>query len=138
MFDKKENRVILKIKGIYMDFELFKSNVCHTVKRLGDISFLLETLQSNLIQKYYKEERYLESFYLLAMVDYLSRLNSVPQCSDFDYIRQKKVANPVYSLGIIAESVVFKSNRFKKQSLKKAIPEFLKFNIVENDIRNVC
>ena len=31
-------------------FELFKSNVCHRLKRLGDIGFLAETLESDEIQ----------------------------------------------------------------------------------------
>ena len=28
-------------------FELFKSNVCHSLKELGDIDFLIKTIESN-------------------------------------------------------------------------------------------
>lgn len=51
-------------------FELFKSNVCHWLKEEGDIDFLIQVLESDLILKYYNRKWYLESFYLLGMFDY--------------------------------------------------------------------
>ena len=33
-------------------FELFKSNVCHWLKEEGDIDFLIQVLESDLIRKY--------------------------------------------------------------------------------------
>lgn len=51
-------------------FELFKSNVCHWLKEEGDIDFLIQVLESDLIRKYYNRKWYLESFYLLGMLDY--------------------------------------------------------------------
>ena len=33
-------------------FELFKSNVCHWLKEEGDIDFLIQVLESDLILKY--------------------------------------------------------------------------------------
>lgn len=55
-------------------FELFKSNVCHWLKEEGDIDFLIQVLESDLIRKYYNRKWYLESFYLLGMFDYICRL----------------------------------------------------------------
>lgn len=65
-------------------FELFKSNVCHRLKEQGDIDFLIETLKEDMIRQYYDKKWYPESFYLLAMVDYISFLrkclgNDTPQ-----------------------------------------------------------
>lgn len=57
-------------------FELFKSNVCHRLKEQGDIDFLIETLKEDMIRQYYDKKWYPESFYLLAMVDYISRENN--------------------------------------------------------------
>lgn len=74
-------------------FELFKSNVCHRVKDRGDIPFIVETLKSNEIRNYYDKEQYPQAFYLLAMVDYLSRENNCPYamltaiCGDKDLQR---------------------------------------------------
>ena len=36
-------------------FELFKSNVCHWLKEEGDIDFLIQVLESDLIRKHYKK-----------------------------------------------------------------------------------
>ena len=121
-----------------MDFENFKSNICHSVKRMGDIQFLISILKSNQIQDYFNRNMYLESFYLLAMVDYLSRENNIPLCSEYDYIRNQKLEKPVYSSGIITKSIVLESNEPKEKSYKEAIPEFLNFNIIESEVRNVC
>ena len=37
-------------------FELFKSNVCHRLKELGDLNFIIETLEKDDIRKYYEAE----------------------------------------------------------------------------------
>ena len=59
-------------------FENFKSTVCHRGKELGDIDFIIETLESQDIRSYYNRQWFPESLYLLAMLDYISRENNVP------------------------------------------------------------
>lgn len=118
-------------------FEIFKSNVCHKLKRLGDINFLIDILQSRDIRKYYESQHFLEALYLLAMVDYLSRINDIPLCSDFDDLRRLKFQEPIFSESIIAASIVTKDDSWKKEAIQNAIPEFIRFNIVEGDIRDV-
>lgn len=59
-------------------FELFKSNVCHWLKEEGDIDFLIQVLESDLILKYYNRKWYLESFYLLGMFDYNDSAQKTP------------------------------------------------------------
>ena len=49
-------------------FDVFKSNVCHQVKDLGDIPFIIQLLQSNQIRKLYEKKWYPEALYLLAML----------------------------------------------------------------------
>lgn len=41
--------MIVKENGIASrpDFELFKSNICHSLKELGDIQFLIEKVKSD-------------------------------------------------------------------------------------------
>ncbi len=118
-------------------FELFKSNVCHRLKMLGDLDFLIELIEKDDIRKYYLKKWYLESFYLLGMLDYLCRVNELPICSRYDDLRKYKFEAPVYPSGIIIKSLVAKSNQVKHQALEDAIPEFAAFNIVENEVRNV-
>lgn len=81
-------------------FELFKSNVCHWLKEEGDIDFLIQVLESDLIRKYYNRKWYLESFYLLGMLDYISRINDVPMCSEYDDLRQQRMQEIVYWIAI--------------------------------------
>lgn len=119
------------------DFELFKSNVCHWLKEEGDIDFLIQVLESDLIRKYYNRKWYLESFYLLGMLDYISRINDVPMCSEYDDLRQQRMQKIVYPVGVLLTARVLRDESIKEQALKEAIPEILKFNIVESDIRNV-
>lgn len=118
-------------------FELFKSNVCHWLKEEGDIDFLIQVLESDLIRKYYNRKWYLESFYLLGMLDYISRINDVPMCSEYDDLRQQRMQEIVYPVGVLLTARVLRDESIKEQALKEAIPEILKFNIVESDIRNV-
>ncbi len=42
------------IMAIRPAFDLFKSNVCHKLKELGDIDFLIDTIESDEITTYYK------------------------------------------------------------------------------------
>ena len=118
-------------------FEIFKSNICHMVKDMGDLDFIIEILESNKIRKLYQKKWYPESLYLLAMVDYLSRENGLPVCSDYNDIRAAKLREIIYPLGVITMSVFSRSDEPKKQSLQEAIPEFMRFNIVESEVRNV-
>ena len=118
-------------------FENFKSTVCHRVKELGDINFIIDTLESQDIRTYYNRKWYPESLYLLAMLDYLSRENDVPICDDYDDLRRCRLEKPVYPAGILALSAAAQNDAAIKEAAKTAIPEFMRFNIVENEVRNV-
>ena len=120
-----------------LSFEVYKSNVCHLVKDKGDIDFIIETLSSDKIRTLYNRRWYAEAFYLLAMVDYLSRENNVPLCTNYDDIRTQKLQNTIYPTGVALADAATQTNRNRKISLKNAIPEFLRFNIVESEVRNV-
>ena len=118
-------------------FDNFKSSVCHRVKEMGDVAFLIDLLESQEIRTYYDRKWYPESLYLLAMLDYLSRENDLPLCSDYDDLRKCKLEKPVYPAGIRALSVASNSDTVMSDARNTAIPEFMRFNIVENEVRNV-
>lgn len=119
-------------------FEAFKSNVCHMVKDKGDLDFIIDTLTADEIRTYWKKQWYRESFYLLAMVDYLSRENELPLCREYDDIRGCTLPEPLYPRDIILAARLDASLDLREQSMKEAIPEFKRFNIIESDVRNVC
>ena len=118
-------------------FENFKSEICHRLKRMGDIDFMIELLEDDDISIYYSREWYPECFYALAMLDYLSRINDVPLCNKYDELRGMKLERLVYPSGVIASSVMERSDAPRERALQGAIPEFLRFNIVEGEVRDV-
>ncbi len=118
-------------------FELFKSNVCHRLKELGDVDFIIETLEKDDIRKYYERKWYPESLYLLAMLDYVSRVNNVPLCARYNDLRRCKLSKTVFPASVLATAAVSKNKWVKDQSRHEAIPEFMRFNIVESEVRDV-
>ena len=119
------------------DFELFKSATCHKVKEMGDAGFIIDLLQSKKIRIMSNWGWFPESLYLLAMLDYLSRVNNIDLCSDYDDLRKTKLKEIIFPASVLALAMVTGSENAKAEALKQAIPEFLKYNIVESEIRNV-
>lgn len=118
-------------------FEIYKSNVCHRVKNLGDIEFVIDVLENDSIRKYYKKKWYPECFYMLAMLDYLSRVNEIPLCKEYDDLRHFKLQEPVYPASVLIADAAMQDKKIKEKAFKEAIPEFKRFNIIENEVRNV-
>ena len=118
-------------------FELFKSNVCHQLKRLGDIGFLIDALEKDEISTYFELKWYPESLYLLAMVDYISRINGVPLCNKYDEMRKAKLCQPLYPSDLLIQATLSRDETVIQRAIQSSIPEFLRFNIIENEVRNV-
>ena len=119
-------------------FEVFKSNVCHFVKDKGDIDFIIDTLTADEVRTLYNRQWYAEAFYLLAMVDYLSRENDVPLCTNYNDIRTQKLQEVIYPVSAVLSDTAMKTDKYREECRNNAIPEFLHFNIVECEVRNVC
>ena len=111
------------------DFEIFKGNVCNRVKYEGQIKFIQNVLSSSEIEDYWEKDEPLYAMYILAMVDYLSRINEIPIYSKYDYIRQHRMKKRVYPLSMIVGSIT--DDEDLEQMAKDAIPEFIHYNIVE-------
>lgn len=118
------------------DFELYKSNVFHFVKQKGDFEFIKTMRETTMIEECFSKNKNKEGFYLLAMVDYLCEVNGIPKIERFYIYRKKKLKSLIYPRGILLLSLLSEPDA-KEQALKNAIPEFLKYNIVEENIRDV-
>ena len=119
-------------------FEIFKSNVCHYVKDIGDINFLIDVIKTDRIYSFLDKGWYREALYLLAMIDYLCRENALPLYEEYAELRELRLSKIVYPAGVLILSAALKSERPKEESLRDAIPEFLRHNIVESEVRNVA
>jgi len=114
------------------DFEVFKSNVNHRIKDTSELDFIINTLKEEDIRRYWNKKWYPEAFYLLATVDYLSRINDIPLCRQYDDIRSHSLKSPLYPRDIQMISQLTHSSERKEICRKDAIPEFSRFNIMES------
>jgi len=121
-----------------ISFENFKSNVCHQLKKLGWIDFLIEVIENDTISKYWQNEWFPEAFYVLAMTDYVSRLHDVPLCNRYDYMRNQKLQKKIYPTGILLMSMVSNDESILTEAFENSIPEFKRFNIIENEVEKVA
>ena len=70
--------------------------------------------------------------YLLAMLDYLSRLNGLPLCNQYDDIRAQSLRQPLYPRDVLLEEKLRPGSQVLRRCRMEAVPEFMRFNIVEN------
>ncbi|MCD8028237.1 MAG: hypothetical protein LUF02_06180 [Erysipelotrichaceae bacterium] len=126
----------MKLIDIYDDdFENFKSNVCQLIKKL-DPSYVIDKIKEyGYIEKAFENKEYLNCFYLVGLVNYLShkyKLNK--ENHDYDSYKLQEL---IYPRGIAMLSDLTGKESYKIKALKNAEPEFLQFNIVEGEIENV-
>lgn len=119
-------------------FETFKSQICHIVKSKGDIDFIIDVLKADDINKYWELKWYPEAFYVLAMLDYLSRENDLPLAEKYEEIRACSLKEPLYPRDILLAEKINNNPELLKQAICESIPEFIRFNIVERGVRDVA
>lgn len=120
-----------------MSFEEFKSEICHKLKSLGDIDFIKYIITNNFINNYYNKGWLEETLYTLALLDYISEKNNIPFVKEYKYLRNKKLRHRIFPRDINLLSKLTTGTAVKRIALKKAIPMFLKYNIVETNVNNV-
>ena len=116
--------------------ETFKNQIRHDVKRLGDVDFINSVIRNKSVDKYWHLEWYFEAFYLLAMVDYLCRVNNIKSDNRYDQIRTYKLPEIAYPSDIVLASALSPDLDVREQAVKNSIPEFMRFNIVEKEVRD--
>ena len=121
-----------------ISFEIFKSNVCHLVKSVGELDFIITMLENNEIRKYWDKQWYAEALYILAMIDYLSRKNALPICDAYDDIRRYKLTKPLFPQDVNLVMMLDPESNVREETLKNVIPEYLQFNIVEVEPENIA
>ena len=119
------------------DFETFKSNVKHSLKDKGDTLFLVETYMNDEISKLWNSHQKAKALYLLATVDYLSRVNNMPIASDYNDLRNYALTKPLLPQDLKLHYILTNSAN-NKADLEKSLPEFSRFNIIEIDLRDVA
>lgn len=119
-----------------MDYDTFRSNVCHQVAMLGELDFIFDAISNHIILQFWEEKKQFQALYLLGMIDYLCRKNDVPKCENYNELRAFRFEKPIYPRDVLLASRLG-VNEIKEKVMQEAIPEFLRFNIVEFNIEDV-
>lgn len=135
-----KDRLVLQKR---MSTDLFKSEICHMLKRLGDYEFICEIIKDNWVEYFFNKEWYFEALYILAMVDYLTYIYKAPIYEPLNKYRQYKLSEPVFPTSMIMFDKMNGDDKEKQNALKECSEDecgrfFLKYNIVEKDIRDVA
>jgi len=120
--------------SIQPDFEAFRSNVKQAINDNNPYNFIKYVHKENSIRKLYDEDFYSEAFYLLATIDYLSRIYNIPIFTEFNDLRKYKLQDRLYPASVINMANVNRESNILEQSFKNSILEFKRFNIIENEI----
>lgn len=81
---------------------------------------------------------YPEALYLLAMLDYISRINEIPICTKHNQYRLAKLNDTIYPANILAQVSVSGDASLLEESKAHLIPGFIRFNIVENEVFDIA
>lgn len=120
-----------------VEFRYFRNNTLNEMKRLGEMVFVNKIIKSKMIDYYHKNNEKDKALYLLSLIDYLSIKNgeNIYEIRYNNY-RKEKLDN---TLMVGSNLYHYTSVEDAEKDLGiKAIPEFKKYNIVEEDIYNVA
>lgn len=118
-----------------LQFDLFKSNMCHEVKRLTYEKFIERYSNDETIMKLYREQKYYESVYLLSLLDDLCNKTKRPIDTKFDSVREAK-----FDKLVVPESIYYlllNKQITMEEIYNESLPTFLSHNIIESEIDNV-
>ena len=115
-------------------FTLFRSEQCHQLHRKGELDYVIDVLERREIDHYWHLCMYAEALYELAMIDYISRRNNIPRCENYNEMRSYKLDHKTYPIDVEISNSLLKDKDAYEKAEKKAIPEFLKYNIIEGEI----
>ena len=128
---KLANALDMTLDEFYVEVEEsflhFRSSLHHKIKESDDAA-ILYILQNDLIKSNIHLGYYAKALYALATLDYLCKKNDYDIVSDFDDYRNISLKEMFYPTSIAKEL----------KDKNECIPEFLRYNIYEEDIYDAC
>lgn len=118
------------------DFEIFKSDLCQSIKKMKPIEAINQIKKSCCIEVLLNKNEDVKALYLVAMVNYLSnKYNLNMNIHDYDNFRVEQM---VYPRSVLFKCAITKNDKYKQEAIKHAEKEFLQFNIYEGEIERVA
>ena len=120
----------------FLDFRYFRNNTLQDLKREGNEAFIRKIIKEKTIDYYHKNNGNVYALYLLALIDYLCRIdNKEVYKNRYNAIRKETLNDPFF---VGSNLVSFKSIEEAEEQLNiKVIPEFKKYNIIEDNVFNI-
>ena len=121
----------------FVEFIYFRNETLNELKRSGIETFVDEIIKAKEIDYYYKNGGYPYAYYLLALIDYLCRIDDRPiYTKRYNNIRKERLEKAFF---VGSDIIHFDTiEEAEKEIGIKVIPEFAKFNIIEEDVFNVA
>lgn len=118
------------------DFEIFKSDLCQSIKKMKPVEAIRQIKESGCIEVLFNKNEDVKALYLVAMVNYLSnKYNLDMNIHDYD---NYTLEHMVYPRSVLFKCAIMKDDKYKQEAIKHAEKEFLQFNICEGEIERVA
>ncbi len=120
-----------------IEFRYFRNNLLNDLKNANSLDFANRLIKTKEIDFYYKNNAKPYAYYLLALIDFLYSKNGLAIFEDrYNDIRKERLEKPFF---VGSDLICFETIEEAEKSLRiKAIPEFKKYNIIEEDVFNVA
>lgn len=120
-----------------IEFRYFRNNLLSDLKRNDPVVFANKIIKDKEIDYYYKNNAKPYAYYLLALIDFIYRKNNLPIFDKrYNLLRQEKLNKPFF---VGSKIVSFETIEEAENELRiQIIPEFRRFNIIEEDVFNVA
>jgi hypothetical protein len=137
-YDMRLNRLLYSD----MEYDVFRSEICHMYHNEGDYNFIKKVMKSDLVGTLWKKQQKARSLYVLSMIDYISWKNDVPFFEGYAKIRAYKLDNPLYPPEVIMLDKIEHSDKNRRQAVEYCKQDecgvfFYRHNIIEGSIENV-
>lgn len=121
-----------------LQYEQYKHGIRHQVKELGDLVFIKSVMINHEIESQFNQNNNREACYLLAMVDYLSRIHHLKWNADYEPYRQFKLKELSVPSSIMLAQRLNPTENYIQEGIQKSIPEFMRHNIVEIEVDDLA
>lgn len=118
------------------DFEIFKSDLCQSIKKMNPVEAINQIKESGCIELLLNKNEDVKTLYLVAMINYLSnKYNLDMNIHDYDNFRLEHM---VYPRSILFKYAIMNNDKYKQEAIDHTEKEFLQFNICEGEIERVA
>ena len=110
------------------------SRICHEVKTKGKESFIEWIESSDIVDECYKAKDVYAALYYISMYEYLCNELNHKATKRFKTYYSMKLTERVFQPDVYLLDRLHNNTAASEDALRKAIPEFLKHNIVETEV----